>query len=101
MDDNAREGLIGAFGDDDVARVPFSEKTRNNLTSVFDAGFMREYTNCRSFEEFMFSSAVFVNWDSPLLVYSKKQFDSFVSETTSFGTWREMLEKGAEVYRKG
>ncbi|MDR3364210.1 MAG: hypothetical protein LBS91_04590 [Clostridiales Family XIII bacterium] len=78
--------------------VPFSEETRANLREVFDDAFMREYTKCANLDEFMFSSAVFVNWDDAALVYSKQRFDAFVAETTRFGSWEEMLRKGAEDY---
>ncbi|MDR3294543.1 MAG: hypothetical protein LBT26_01760 [Clostridiales Family XIII bacterium] len=95
-----KEALMDRLGyGSDVMRVPFSEDTRNNLKEFFSDAFMQTYTRCRSFEEFMFSSAVFVNWDAPLLVYSKTRFDTFVSETTSFTTWDEMLEKGGEIYQ--
>jgi hypothetical protein len=99
MSGRKKEEIMNMLGyGDEIMRVPFPESTRENLCAVFNSDFMKKYTNCESFEEFMFSSAVFVNWDSALLVYSKKQFDAFVSETTSFGTWRAMLEKGGEVY---
>jgi|GEM_PF-2190410 hypothetical protein len=88
--------LLG-YGED-VMRIPFSEETKQNLRLIFNEVFMQEYTNCRSFDEFMFSSAVFINWDSSLLVYSKAQFDIFVSEATSFKTWDEMMKKGAECF---
>ncbi|MDR1571787.1 MAG: hypothetical protein LBS32_04605 [Clostridiales Family XIII bacterium] len=102
MDRRSKEAVMEALGyGGDVVRVPLTEETRRGLAAVFSPGFMREYTKCGSFEEFMFSSAVFVNWDSALLVYSKRQFDAFVAETTSFGTWQEMMEKGREVYLGG
>lgn len=88
--------LLG-YGED-IMRVPCSEKTIRNLHEIFNDKFMHEFTNCKSFDEFKFSSAVFINWESSLLVYSKTQFDIFVSEATSFKTWDEMLEKGSELY---
>jgi hypothetical protein len=82
----------------DIEKVPFSEDTRKGVSVIFNDAFMQEYTNCKSFDEFMFSSAVFINWDSDLLVYSKSQFDMFVSEVSVFSTWDEMLKKAGEVY---
>jgi hypothetical protein len=83
----------------DVVHVPLTKETRENLYAIFNEDFMETYTNCGNFNEFMFSSAVFVNWDDDVLVYSKKQFDDFVAETTRFGSWEEMMNKGAEDYR--
>lgn len=88
--------LLG-YGED-IMRVPFSEETKRNLQQVFHEEFMQKYTNCKSFDEFMFSSAVFINWESSLLVYSKAQFDIFVSEATSFNSWEEMMNKAAECF---
>lgn len=86
--------------DEDIMRIPCCKKTINNLYEIFNDVFMKAYTNCNSFDEFMFSSAVFINWESEVLVYSKIQFNIFVSETTSFKTWDEMIQKGTELYLK-
>jgi hypothetical protein len=86
--------------DEDTVKVPFSDETKRNLKEILSDEFMREYTNCNSLDGFMFSSAVFVNWDSSLLIYSKSRFDLFVSEATSFSSWEEMLQKASEIYSK-
>ncbi|GHU68381.1 hypothetical protein AGMMS49983_20960 [Clostridia bacterium] len=88
--------LLGYDGD--VVRIPFSAETRANLELIFNDKFMQTYTNCNSFEEFMFSSAVIVNWDDKILVYSRSRFDTFVTEVSGFKTWDEMLHKGAEIF---
>jgi hypothetical protein len=93
------EEILALFGyGEDIARVPFPAETRDGVKAIFTDAFMREYTNCNSFDEFMFSSAVFVNWDDDLLVYSKSRFDAFVSEVSSFRTWDAMLKKAGESY---
>ncbi|MDR0874894.1 MAG: hypothetical protein LBN12_01645 [Clostridiales Family XIII bacterium] len=84
----------------DFVKIPFSQETRANLRAVFDDAFMQANTNCADFDAFMFSSAVFVNWDDDLLVYSKSRFDTFVSEATRFEDWDEMLRAGAADYEK-
>jgi hypothetical protein len=101
MSKRSKEDTMTLLGyDGDVTRVPFSDETREHLKSIFNDTFMQAYTTCNSFEEFMFSSAVIVNWDDSILVYSRSRFDTFVTEVSSFKTWDEMLHKGAEEYEQ-
>ena len=85
----------------DITRIVFLEESRKNLHAVLNEGFMQKYTKCENLDAFMFSSAVFVNWDDDLLVYSKARLDAFVSETTQFEAWEEMLAKASEEYASG
>ena len=74
-----------------MTRIEFPPGTRRNMKEVLNEDFMRAYTKCEDIDAFMFSSAVFVNWDDDVLVYFKSRFDAFVAETTVFSTWDEML----------
>ena len=84
----------------DLVRMPFSAGTRGNLRELLDDRFMQAYTTCSDLDAFMFSSAVFVNWDDDVLLYSKSRLDAFVAETTQFSTWDEMLKKAAAEYSR-
>ena len=82
----------------DLVRVNLPEASRANLHRILNDGFMKKYTKCENLEAFMFSSAVFVNWEDETLVYSEERLDAFVAETTQFKSWMEMLGKAAEEY---
>lgn len=78
--------------------VDFPPEFRALLEKIFHEDFMRKHTRFESFEAFQYSSAVFVNWKSDQLVYSRTVFDNFVKESTNFTSWEEMVKIGTDSY---
>lgn len=89
------------FETHDMVRYPFMQKLRDRLNEILSEYFMKKYTNFESFEQFQYSSAVFVKWDAPVLIYSVDRLNGFVSESTKFKTWDEMLIKAVQVFEEG
>lgn len=80
----------------DYQYVENGERFKKLLCTVFSESFMKEYTNFDCFADFKASSAVFVNWDAPVLAYSKQQLDNFVKESTQFENWDAMVIAATE-----
>lgn len=80
----------------DYECVEYNRELKELLENIFTDEFMKENTRFEDFKSFQFSSAVFVNWESDQLIYNKSVFDGFVSESTDFKSWDEMVKKGAE-----
>lgn len=78
-------------------RVPAGEKFWNLLEFIFTDAFMKEYTNFENFEYFQYSSAVMVNWGCEEMIYHKEIFDHFITESTRFHSWDEMIMKAADL----
>ena len=76
--------------------VPVSPDLRKTMTEIFTEDFMKEETNFDSFEAFQFSSAVFVNWKSDIMVYDEEVLNTFVKESTRFSSWDEMVKAAAD-----
>ncbi len=70
------------------------------MNLIFNEDFMRENTRFSSFEGFRYSSAVFVNWNAAEMVYDETVFNNFVSESTNFSTWDEMVRTAADCQFK-
>lgn len=68
----------------------------DELERMFNDEFMQKYTNYKSFEEYKFSTAVFINWQSDFVVGDRTAFDNSVKGKTIFSTWNEMYEKACE-----
>lgn len=77
--------------------VPVSPDLRKTLETIFSDTFMQENTNFADFERFQFSSAVFVNWKSDIMVYDEEVLDNFVKESTRFTTWDEMVQAATDL----
>ena len=77
--------------------VEYTKELKEMLENIFTDSFMQQNSKFENFENFQFSSAVFVNWDSDQLIYVKSVFDGFVSESTRFKTWEEMVKAGADL----
>lgn len=82
----------------DYVSVFCDKEFKELLKSIFTDSFMQEYTRFQSFEGFQYSSAVFVNWKSEIMVYSEKNFNAFVNESTDFESWDEMVRKASDLY---
>jgi len=65
-------------------------ESREELDTLFDAAFMKEHTNFQTFEEFCFSTAVFIDWGADFIVAPRAAFDHCVQGRTRFETWDEM-----------
>jgi hypothetical protein len=76
--------------------VPYTEKLKLLLDSIFTDAFMRENTNFEDFAAFRYSSEVFVSWRSETLVYEEERLNGFVKESTRFGTWDEMVKAATD-----
>ena len=76
--------------------VPVSPEFRSTLQEIFNDEFMKEETNFDTFEAFQFSSAVFVNWKSDIMVYDEEVLNNFIKESTRFSTWDEMVRTAAD-----
>ena len=68
----------------------------SELESMFNDDFMHKYTNFKSFEEYKFSTAVFINWNTDFVVGDRNAFDSSVQGKTVFSTWNEMYERACK-----
>lgn len=77
-----------------------AKKLEELLDRIFTDDFMKKHTKHASFEEFKYSSAVFVNWGSDTLIYAEQRLDGFVNESTSFSDWEEMVHKGVEELKR-
>jgi hypothetical protein len=77
--------------------VPFSEELRNLLSEIFTDEFMQKYTNFENFSAFRYSGAVICDWDADTLIYSESLLDGFVRESTSFGSWNDMVATAADL----
>lgn len=71
--------------------VEYSRKLKELLQHIFNDAFMCENTRFSSFEAFQYSSAVFVNWHSDMLIYRKDILDNFVKESTDYQSWNDMV----------
>lgn len=76
--------------------VDASPEFKEHLKTIFTDEFMQEMTNFQSFEAFQYSSAVFVNWKSDVMVYNAEVLDNFVRESTKFSSWEEMVCTAAD-----
>jgi hypothetical protein len=72
------------------------QESLEELYELFDEHFMKEFTNFNNFEEFTFSGAVFVNWQTPEIMSARKNFDYCVIGKTKFDTWNEMYLKAKQ-----
>jgi len=77
--------------------VPVSPDLRKTLETIFSDTFMQKNTNFADFEGFQFSSAVFVNWKSDIMVYDEDVLNNFVKESTRFSTWDEMVQAATDL----
>lgn len=84
----------------DMVRCTYSEELKDRLNEILNESFMKNYTNFESFEQFQYSSSVFVNWKSAELIYSEALLNGFVEESTQFKTWDEMLIKAVQVFEE-
>lgn len=82
----------------DYVSVFCDKEFKDLLKRLFADSFMQKYTRFQSFEGFQYSSAVFVNWKSEIMVYSEKNFNAFVNESTDFDSWDEMVKKATDLY---
>lgn len=82
----------------DFQCVDYTKELKELLENIFSDTFMHENSKFEDFRSFQFSSAVFVNWNSEQLIYSKSNFDGFVSESTNFNSWDEMVKEGTKSY---
>lgn len=62
------------------------------LEELFSPGFMERYTNFKTFEEFRFSGAVFVDWSAGFIVGPREAFNCCVRGKTTFQSWEEMYQ---------
>lgn len=68
--------------------VPINELMTND--------FVKKHTKHNSFEEYLFESKL-VTRENQITeeILNSKEFDEYVKNTTSFSSWREMLEKAS------
>ena len=81
---------------DGYIRVRAGKEFWDLLDMIFTDDFMHRYTNFDSFEYFRYSSAVMVNWGEEYMIYPELVFNNFVTESTQFKTWGEMIMKAAD-----
>jgi len=84
----------------DFEYVEYTKELKDLLENIFNDTFMQQNSKFQDFKSFQFSSAVFVNWNSDQLIYSKSVFDGFVGESTDFMSWDEMVRIGTDLYFK-
>ncbi|KZE67035.1 hypothetical protein AWM68_19790 [Fictibacillus phosphorivorans] len=64
-----------------------------DFNQLFNQGFMVEYTDFKSIDEFFEKSPFTVNTQEDLEQLDESQLDGWVKEITRFSTWEEMLGK--------
>ncbi len=68
-------------------------ESKEELQALFTNAFMKKYTHYNSFEEYTYSTAVFINWSADFVVGDRFAFDSSVQGKTQFKTWDEMYQR--------
>lgn len=71
-------------------RVPFDE--------LFTEEFMMQYTNCRTFDEFLEIGGFQVNSQEDFENIDDVEFDTHVKKNSNFSTWQIMLDTAFESY---
>lgn len=67
------------------------------LDDIFTDDFMQANTNFENFDQFKFSSAVFLNWNAETLVYPELLLTNFVKESTRFSDFDEMVISATDL----
>lgn len=82
---------MSKFNEHETMMVALYE-SREELEALFNNAFMKKYTHYNSFEEYTFSTAVFINWSVDFVVGDRFAFDKSVQGKTKFKTWEEMYQ---------
>ncbi|MDP4127695.1 MAG: hypothetical protein Q8912_12215 [Bacillota bacterium] len=68
------------------------------LGQIFTSEFMRLYTQFESIEELLLSGGFVINSEEDYVAIPDEAIDAYVSKTTNFATWKEMLTEAIEGY---
>ena len=63
---------------------------------IFTDEYMQAETNFEAFRDFQSSSALFTNWKSDKMDYNEEVLDGYVTESTRFTSWDEMVRTAAD-----
>ena len=70
-------------------------KTDNlSFDELFTSDFMSKHTNCKSFDEFLSASGFTQSFED----IPDDDWDSYVSQHSSFTSWEEMMDTAVEQY---
>lgn len=86
-----------AYSRGSYVHVPAGKEFWEMLELIFTEEFMQKYTNFENYEYFRYSSAVMVNWGGSEMIYQEEVFNHFITESTVFKTWDEMVMKAADL----
>ena len=88
----------GSSFDEFVNRVNrLSKKTTVSFAELFNETFMREYTKCSSFDEFLESGGFKVTSIEDFKAIPDAEFDDYIHRNTAFESWKDM-QKQAHAY---
>lgn len=68
-----------------------------SFSDLFSSEFMHQYTQFDSIEELFSAGGFVVNSEHDYEAISDKDIDAHVTETTRFGSWKEMLTTAIEA----
>jgi hypothetical protein len=95
--------MIESFNtNEDKASCPktLSEDNGNTITlsDIFTSEFMKLYTQFESIEELLSSGGFVINSEADYDAIPDKDIDAYVTKTTNFRSWKEMLSEAANDY---
>jgi hypothetical protein len=71
-----------------------------SLDKLFNADFMKQFTNFSSFKDFAAKGGFKIDSLDDIMAIAGDKLDSFVKNGTKFGNWKEMLEKATQLFLK-
>lgn len=71
------------------------------INDLFDSGFMKQYTQFETIEEFFEESQWEVENEEDLEMVDENSLDKYVRDTTKFKSWQHMLEVAAKGWLEG
>lgn len=77
----------------------FNSKPKT-FADIFDTSFMNKYTNCSNINEFFDNGGFNINSQEDLENIDDNVLDKYVSTSTSFSSWNEMLKTASVEYTK-
>lgn len=69
-----------------------------SFEELFNQSFMKKYTTCNSFEDFLELGNFVVESQDDFKAIPDEEFDTHVSDNTKFKNWEDMMGTAAEEY---
>lgn len=75
------------------------EQTKQvSFDNLFTTSFMKKYTSFSSIDEFLNAGGFNVQTQEDFEAIPEKELDKYISNTTNFKNWEDMLGEAAEQY---